>query len=207
MNNSDKKRPAFRFTWPNIISLFRIAISPVFYFLLISGDSLMVSIGCIVFLIGAYSDYLDGMLARKYHEVTPHGVFIDPLADKVLTTAAFIAFMQMGIIELWMVVIILIRDFSTTLLRVYGEKADMPIRTSNSAKFKTFLQMVFIGAILMVLFMINSFDVESFKYFLSSDIIHYSMLFLTILTVWTLVEYLISNRNVIKKLCSSENNR
>ena len=203
MDSSDKKRQAFRFTWPNIISLFRIAISPVFYFFLISGDNLLVSIGCILFLVGAYSDYLDGMLARKYHEVTPHGIFIDPLADKVLTTAAFVAFVQMGIIDLWMVAIIIVRDFSTTLLRVWGEKADMPIRTSNSAKFKTFLQMVFIGAILMALFLINSFDVGALKELLGSEIVYYSMLVLTVLTVWTLGEYLISNRNVIKKLCSS----
>lgn len=204
MDSSSNKRQAFRFTWPNIISLFRIAISPVFYYFLISGDNLFVSIGCILFLVGAYSDYLDGMLARKYHEVTPHGVFIDPLADKVLTTAAFVAFVQMGIIELWMVLIIIVRDFSTTLLRVWGEKADMPIRTSNSAKFKTFLQMVFIGAILIALFLINSFDVGALRELLGSEIVYYSMLVLTVLTVWTLVEYLISNRNVIKKLCSSE---
>lgn len=154
--------------------------------------------------MGAYSDYLDGMLARKYHDVTPHGIFIDPLADKVLTTAAFVAFVQMGIIDLWMVLIIIVRDFSTTLLRVFGEKADMPIRTSNSAKFKTFLQMVFIGAILMALFLINSFDAEALRCLLGSEIVYYSMLILTVLTVWTLVEYLISNRNVIKKLCSGD---
>ncbi len=204
MDSSDKKRQAFRFTWPNIISLFRIAISPAFYFFLVSGDHLLVSIGCILFLVGAYSDYLDGMLARKYHDVTPHGIFIDPLADKVLTTAAFVAFVQMGIIDLWMVLIIIVRDFSTTLLRVFGEKADMPIRTSNSAKFKTFLQMVFIGAILMALFLINSFDAEALRCLLGSEIVYYSMLILTVLTVWTLVEYLISNRNVIKKLCSGD---
>lgn len=191
-----------KFTLPNIISLFRIAISPVLYYLLISGDRIYVSAGCILFLVGAYSDYLDGMLARKYKEVTRAGVFMDPLADKILTAAAFIAFVKLGIIGAIPVVIILLRDVITTLLRIYAETVDMPIKTSYSAKLKTFLQMIFIGVVMMSLFLINTFDADAPRCFLGSDYVYYSIVFLTALTVWTMIEYFISNRALIFRLFS-----
>lgn len=190
-----------KFTIPNIISLLRILISPVFFYYIIKEDDGAILLACIFYTIGAITDYFDGWLARKYHEETTLGKFIDPLADKFLTTAAFVAFYVMDIIPLWMVVIIIFRDMLTTFMRLYADSIEKSIKTSWPAKVKTFIQMVFI-AIILALILFKSLNIISADFANSiiwSDIIYVSMLILTLLTVWTAVEYLIQNRPVLSR--------
>lgn len=178
-----------KYNLPNMVSLSRIVISPFFLMLLISGDKFKIKISVILFIVGAITDYLDGWLARKYHQVSSWGKFFDPLADKVLTTSAFVAFVIMGIIPGWMVSVIILRDLATTWLRKIGEKRGKPVDTSRSAKTKTFLQMGFIAYILSLL----AFDLTNVLY---SDFTYWFMFVLTGYTVWTLVEYLTNNKAI-----------
>jgi CDP-diacylglycerol---glycerol-3-phosphate 3-phosphatidyltransferase len=192
------------FTIPNIMSLFRAVIAPFVFYLLLSGE--YVEFACLLYVIASLSDFFDGWIARKYDKVSNLGKFLDPLADKILTTSAFVAFIVLDIVELWMVVVIVVRDFGTTILRLYVRFNGKPMRTSVPAKIKTTLQMIFIAYVLLLLllkehekitsgvFGITSQDIVSY---LHSDVIYYTMLSIALLSLWTLFEYL--RENFIKK--------
>ncbi len=178
---------------PNILSMLRIVISPVFFILVISQNPKLVCLSLPLFIIGAITDYFDGWFARRMKAVTRFGKFFDPLADKFLTGAAFLAFVVLSIIPLWMVLIIIFRDVLTTSMRFMPFGQNKPIETSFSAKIKTFVQMTFIIIVLLAITLINcpiwGIDKSSLVSFIYSDFIYYSMFSIVILTLWTLAEY------------------
>lgn len=195
---------------PNIISFIRVAIAPFFYLLMIKNNPGSTRIACGLFVAGAITDYLDGWLARNVYGVTSVGKFVDPLADKIFTSAAFLAFVQLGIVEMWMVIIIIVRDFGTTFLRLFAVNNKHTIRTSRSAQWKTFLQMVFIIYILILLLLKDiryiKIPPDRVSGLIYSDVSYFMMLFLTLITLWTAVEYVINNRSLfaLKKNLSEE---
>ncbi len=176
---------------PNILSLSRVVISPIFYVLFLSGNLDLIGWSLVLFTVGAITDYFDGWLARKMKVTSAWGKFFDPLADKFLTSSAFLAFVALGIIPLWMVLIVIIRDFGTTFLRIFNF-SHKELKTSRTAKLKTTLQMVFIFFVLFVYFIGKSEigSAHAANWILSSPYIYLSMLGLTALTVWSLIEYI-----------------
>ena len=188
-----------KFTAANIISFSRVLIAPFFFLLIISDSSISIIIACLLFAVGAFTDYLDGYLARKYNEVTEFGNFFDPLADKVLTGAAFIAFVTMDILPLWMVLTVIIRDVCTTFLRIFAENEGCSMVTSKSAKTKTFLQMLFITYVLMLILVTNISSLNCMQLVYSNST-YLMMLFLTCLTIWTLLEYCWDNKQLLMML-------
>jgi CDP-diacylglycerol--glycerol-3-phosphate 3-phosphatidyltransferase len=187
---------------PNILSLLRVVISPFFLILLVSKNNFFIQVSCYLYIIGALTDYVDGWLARKFSMETSWGVFFDPLADKILTTSAFVGFAILNIVPWVIVIIIFIRDFSTTALRIIAERHNKPVKTSYLAKLKTFIQMVFISLILILLY-IKSLD-GTFSLFtnvdniLNSAYILWFMVLFTGLTIWTLIEYFYQNFSVLR---------
>lgn len=165
---------------PNILTIARIVLAVCFVFLYL--DNYIIA-ATVIFFIASITDTIDGWLARKFNAVSTWGALYDPLADKALTISAFICFAVSGIAELWMVIIIILRDIITTIIRSTSF-IDKHIPTSKSAKFKTFLQMTII-AVILILLCLGRTDI------VYSDIVYYAMLVLTIITVWTLVEYII----------------
>ena len=137
-------------TLPNQLTILRIFLSPVFLFLFLQDEPLLKQISLIVFIIAALSDWYDGWLARKFNYITEWGKFMDPLADKFLTSVGFLGLVFVGLLELWMVIIIIIRDFSVTLLRIYADKKEFAFVTSYYAKWKTMLQMTFLYYLLIL---------------------------------------------------------
>ncbi len=183
-----------KFTLPNIFSLSRIVLSPIIIFFLLSGNRILIQLTFFIFLGAALTDYFDGWYARKYLEVTNEGKFLDPLADKFLTSSAFIGFVLMNIIPLWMVVIVLIRDVWTTLIRIYVPKNKYIIKTSIYAKGKTTFQMFFIIYILFLLFLINTnfisdSAIEFINNLIHSKLTYWMMFFITFLSIITAFEY------------------
>lgn len=192
-------------TFPNQLSIVRIILSPIFLFLALSEDITLFRISFLVYLIATITDWYDGWYARKYKSITRVGVFLDPFADKVLTTFAFIFFYIKNIMPLWMLIIIAARDLVVTLLRSYDEYKGKTLKTSYIAKVKTFIQMTYIFVILVLMNLEKIIDNNSFKleinYFLySSNINFIILLIITVLTLYTGVEYFIGK---IKKI---ENN-
>lgn len=177
-------------TLPNILSAMRLVISFFFFIFFISCDPLLQLVALFLFLIGSITDYFDGYIARKYNLSSNLGKFLDPLADKFLITAAFTSFVILEYIPVWMLIVIVARDLVTTFLRTNSEKS---IVTSNIAKLKTMVQMVFIILSLVIVVIINSFPnlliASILNSFLHSIYYDLMMLLIVILTIWSLIEY------------------
>jgi CDP-diacylglycerol--glycerol-3-phosphate 3-phosphatidyltransferase len=194
----------------NQLTLLRILLSPVFFYLFISQDKDIRLISFVVFSIAAITDWYDGILARKYGFVTRWGQFLDPLADKVLTSFAFFAFLKIGFLELWMFIIIVVRDIGITLLRSYAELKEKPMVTTFSAKVKTFVQMAVIFYTLLV-YVLKDYNLFSIFFtkpgidLLNPVFIYILMLVVTILTAYTGLTYLIDNRKTIREIYVSSN--
>lgn len=181
---------------PNILSVIRILLSPVFLIMFLSGDVFMQRLSLVVFFAAVLTDWYDGWHARKYDSITNFGIFIDPLADKVLTSFAFYLFYLLGFMSLWMLIIIALRDIVVTLIRSYDEYKGITLKTSFIAKAKTFVQMSYIFLILFLLIsMTTDINVnlkEDIRYFIfESNSNYYLMLLVTILTLYTGLDYII----------------
>lgn len=173
----------------------RIVLSGLFVFLMLENSFASLIGAVVVFIVAALTDYWDGYYARKFRADSSFGRSFDPLADKVLTTAAFIVFVIMDIVPLWLVLIVIIRDFGTTFLRVYFDKKQLKFKTSFAAKAKTMLQMIFISYVLILLLLgtekmppeLTGFS----EMLLYSQGTWFAMFAITAFSVWTLFDYLL----------------
>lgn len=135
----------------NALTVFRIAVTPVFLVLLFRDEAWCKWTAGVLFGLGAYSDYLDGYLARKYGLYSDFGALLDPLADKVLLLSAFLAFVQMQLAPSWMVLTIMAREFLITGLRQMALSRGVVIAASRAGKHKTVSQIVAVSVILAIL--------------------------------------------------------
>ncbi len=189
-----------KFTLANIVTISRLFLAPVFLVCILIDSPTAVTWSVVIYIVAALTDWLDGYLARKFGEVTSHGVFLDPLADKVLTTSAFIALVVHDIVPLWMVVVIIIRDFGVTAMRSIADDRGMTMQTSYAAKVKTFAQMVVIAwALIIFLLHKQSPSSPEYIYLLSSDVTGIAMLVVTLLTIYTALHYVIVNRRIFSR--------
>lgn len=193
---------------PNQLTLLRVLLTPIFIVLLFSDSSSSREIGFGVYIIAALTDWYDGYVARRWGYITRWGKFFDPLADKVLTSAAFVSFAVIGYAAWWMVWVIVVRDLVITTLRSYAELRNKPIDTSMFAKTKTMLQLVVIY-LLLIIYIVRGDESLYAKFGALVDavgqpvVITSSMLVVTLLTAWTGVMYFINNRTILKELFSS----
>jgi len=195
---------------PNQLTVLRIILTPVFFVLFISNYPVLRQISLIVFIIAALTDWYDGWLARKFNYITSWGKFWDPLADKILTSAAFFAFVIIKVIPFWMVLIVIIRDFLITGLRAYADYKGHSFPTSRYAQWKTFIQMAFLYYLLVV-YLGQSFSCiyygneRIFAILMNPDFIYYAMLSVTIITVHSGITYLYRGKHLIHNLIKNEN--
>ena len=140
-------------TWANRLTMFRMCSVPVFILFLLYPALWSKIAALAVFVLAALSDIWDGIVARSLREVTNWGKFLDPLADKILVSSAFITFVALPdiAVPVWMVIIIISREFIITGLRSLGAAEGNIIAASIYGKFKTTSQMVSIIVILLVL--------------------------------------------------------
>jgi CDP-diacylglycerol---glycerol-3-phosphate 3-phosphatidyltransferase len=190
---------------PNSLTILRIALTPVFVALFFSESSLWKQVSLIVYIFAALTDWYDGWVARKYGYVSRWGRFLDPLADKILSSAALFSFVFLGLVDAWMVWIIVIRDFFITILRSYAEWKDQPVVTSKTAQAKTFGEFVVIYYILIlyvaahVPVIRNDFGslIESLMH---PQVLFGMMLLVTLSTIGTGIKYLFDNRTLLREL-------
>jgi CDP-diacylglycerol---glycerol-3-phosphate 3-phosphatidyltransferase len=188
-------------TVPNQLTALRILLVPVFVALLLQVDPWFKLFGVLVFVLASLTDIYDGYHARKYGVETRLGAFLDPLADKLLITAAFLLYVWMGYLVLWMVVLVVVRDVAITALRIYAEYKNKPVVTSVEAKYKTVVQNVFVYVIMLLMLMkeatfFGKSVAAMIGRFLVSDNLYYVMLAVTVFTVYTGISYLVSNWNI-----------
>ncbi len=144
-------------TLANKITLARVACIPFFVFFLFVGGKKGIVFALMIFIFATLSDFLDGWLARRKHEVTSSGKIIDPVADKILIYSAFICFIQLHLIPFWMVIIIMGRDFLVTALRIELAAKQVILAAGQLAKLKTFFEYL---AVIFVFFVMVAKDFE-----------------------------------------------
>lgn len=191
-----------RINIPNVLTIFRILLTPLFILCLFSSYPYAKLWALIIFIIASITDAFDGYYARKYDQVTRHGKFLDPLADKILVSSAFISFAILDLVPYWMVALIIFRDLFVTGLRMVMESKGLTMITSKIAKAKTTIQISVIIFILLYLgIQIFSFDWLriAIRFIVDNRIIYYFALIATISTIWTGISYLYNNRRVIKE--------
>lgn len=127
---------------PNSISLIRIATAPVLVIMLLSPGKWMSVAAAVFFVVICLTDWLDGYLARKRGVVTSLGKFLDPLADKLLITTAFIMLIPLGRVPAWVVALMIGREIGVTGLRAIASDSGVVIAASRLGKLKTISQIV-----------------------------------------------------------------
>ena len=172
---------------PNKLTLLRICLIPVFVILMLSQVSNFFLISCIIFIIASITDFLDGKIARKYNLVTDFGQFMDPLADKLLVLSALICMIEYDLVAGWMVIIIVARELTVSILRAIAADNGKVIAASGGGKIKTTSQMI---AIILLLIGAN---------YSNSQIVFVGTIAMYIATIFTLysgIDYLYKNREL-----------
>ena len=188
---------------PNNLTLSRIVIAPVFMYFLILDDYLMRMIALGLFIIASFTDLADGYYARKYGIVTGFGKFMDPLADKILVSAALISFISLGYVTALPVFLIIGREFSITGLRLLAAYRGVVISPTFWAKSKTFLQLTLVGVMLTYITLMDGlayydssfYDTLLFDYRFYFNI---SMWLTAVITVWTGIDYTVKYFYMLK---------
>jgi len=187
---------------PTQLTVLRIILTPVFLILLFYNGLPSKFFSFIVYTIASLTDWYDGYYARKHGTVSKWGKFLDPLADKVLVSSAFIAFHVLGLVQLWVVVTIVVRDSLITGLRSYALFKGQPVVTIYIAKVKTLIQMsaVFITFIFFLVKQYveaNGIELFVINFLEQIRFIDRLMILVVLLTVYTGFRYLVQNRSHI----------
>lgn len=182
------KRGSAKINLPTILTISRIIlVAPIM--VCIFNDNLPARIVTIIcFALACITDFIDGYLARKNHEVTTLGAFLDPLADKMLVNLTLLALVVLNQVPLWMFAVILIRDFAVDGLRMLTAKKGVAISASKFGKLKTLTQMLTLTLILINLIFQNQI------FGIANLILLYIVVFLTICSG---LDYLIKGRKFI----------
>jgi len=133
---------------PNKLTILRIILVPIFVVLMLTRIPYGGSLAAAIFVIAALTDSLDGYLARKWKQTTKLGAILDPLADKLLITAALISLVELGRIPGWIAIVIIGREFAVTGLRVVKAEEGIIIPASKLGKLKTISQVM---AVLLII--------------------------------------------------------
>jgi len=191
-------------TIPNYLTMLRLALTPVFMILYYWVGAFF---SLLVFSAAAYTDFLDGRIARKTGDITNFGKFMDPLADKLLVSSALIAFLSSGprLIATWMFLIIIGREIVITLLRTWAASKGNVIAATKLGKYKASSQMyaIVISLLLLTIYDLRGAFFADKWYFLTvirqhNGPIYYLMLIPVAFTIISGLEFLYNNRKLLR---------
>ena len=172
---------------PNKLTVLRVIMIPFFVVFMLMDITGAADkwIALAIFIVASLTDLLDGKIARKYNLVTNFGKFMDPLADKLLVSAAMICMIEKGMLASWIVIIIISREFIISGFRLVASDNGVVIAASYWGKFKTVFQMMMIIVLIMDLGGVF-------------DIIGTALVWIALaLTIVSLVDYVIKNKQVL----------
>ena len=175
---------------PNRLTVARMVLIPVMVALMYPNTPVCNTLATIVFALAAFTDFLDGYIARKNHLVTNFGKFMDPLADKLLVISALICMIEVDLVSSWMVIIIVARELTVSILRAIAAADGKVIAASGGGKLKTISQMIAIPLLLLG---------AQFGSNILLSIGNITILIATLLTLYSGWEYLYKNKNKNKK--------
>jgi CDP-diacylglycerol--glycerol-3-phosphate 3-phosphatidyltransferase len=188
---------------PNKLTVARLVLTFVFVGLLtVEGSGFTKTLALLVFTVAAFTDFLDGHLARKHGLITNFGKLMDPLADKVLMCAGFVMLTELGLIPAWIVILILSREFLVTGLRLVASAEGVVLAAENLGKYKTTAQIVTV--IYFLLFLASTeaafgwlkpfFD----AFYFGPDHLGTLLVWISlILTLWSGISYVWKNRKLL----------
>lgn len=180
---------------PNILTIVRICLIPVFVALYMANVPAWYLWAGIIFVVASFTDWLDGYLARKWKQVTNFGKFMDPIADKLLVMAALLLLLDAGMLgdpawALLSVLIILAREFIISGFRLVAVEKGVVIAADKSGKLKTATQMI---AVILLLF-------NGLLFGDAGKLIGLVLLYASVvISVYSCFEYIIKNREVLKE--------
>ncbi|ABV62278.1 MULTISPECIES: CDP-diacylglycerol--glycerol-3-phosphate 3-phosphatidyltransferase [Bacillus] len=189
------------FNLPNKITLSRIALIPVFMIIMLAPLDWGVArfghvsievthlVGAILFIVASTTDWIDGYYARKLNLVTNFGKFLDPLADKLLVSAALIILVQYNLTPAWMAIVIISREFAVTGLRLVLAGGGEVVAANMLGKVKTWAQIIAISALLLHNL---PFELVSFPF---GDLAMWVAVFFTVVSGW---DYFVKNWEALK---------
>ena len=187
---------------PNKLTLMRIILTPVFMAVLYWGFPGADYAALAIFIIASLTDLLDGKIARKYHLVTDFGKFADPLADKILVTAAMLWFVEVGRMPAWALLVVLLREFAVSGLRMIASDKGRVIAAGWSGKVKTAATMVCVVVMLLLGPALAAYRSGAYltavpwdRYISRADTVCVWVIVLT--TLYSGVEYFVKNKDVI----------
>jgi CDP-diacylglycerol--glycerol-3-phosphate 3-phosphatidyltransferase len=174
---------------PNKLTVLRVLAIPLFLFFLYVTKGVFRFLPLVIFIAAAVTDAVDGYIARRDNLVTDFGKFMDPLADKLLTASAFIAFVEIGYMSAWVVVLIISREFLVSGFRTLAASKGVTIAANPWGKIKTVFQMILIVVVL--------FNYTGYFAF-TNGWVNPLVAVVVLLTVTSGATYIYENMNVIK---------
>lgn len=177
---------------PNKLTVLRMVLVPFFMAFLMQNAAWCRTVALAIFVIASITDAIDGHLARSRNQITTFGKFMDPIADKMLTTAAFVVLLSLGRMSPWALMIILVREFIVSGIRLLAAAKGTVIAASMSGKIKTVSQMV---AIIAAIALLNPFFEAGAAKIITEVLIWIS----TAATALSGAEYVIKNINLLKE--------
>ena len=171
---------------PNKLTILRMVMVPVFVLLMMFPFPGSNWVALVIFVAASVTDFIDGYLARKYNQVTNFGKFMDPLADKLLVTAAILLFVEFGQCPAWCALIIIAREFAVTALRLIAVNNGIVIAAAWSGKIKT------ASSIVCICLMLSPW--HDFTLAGSFDLDALCVVVMTVLTVWSVAGHFIKNK-------------
>ena len=186
---------------PNKLTLLRFALVPVFMVFMYTSNPYSYLIALIVFAVASFTDFLDGNIARKYNMVTDFGKFMDPLADKLLTTVALIYLCLNGMCHEVVICIVLAREFAVSGIRLIAAAnpaGSKVIAAGMMGKAKTVLQMIasMLGLLGMALFAMGAIPMTTMA--VIALVTNVLMWLMAVLTVVSGMQYIMPNIDLIK---------
>jgi len=176
-------------TTANKITIARVFMIPLFLVAIFLREEYAQILALIIFILASITDSIDGYVARKYNQSTNFGKFMDPLADKLLVTAAILVFVERGQMPSWAAMIIIAREFAVTGLRLVAAAEGIVIAAATSGKIKTAVSIV------AICFMLTPFHSSQLFGPVTVDVLCYTLIILV--TVWSGVEYFVRNGKIL----------
>ena len=172
-------------TTANKLTILRVVMIPAFLAVVYAGFTGSTYVALAIYVVACLTDWLDGYIARKYNQVTDFGKFMDPLADKCLVTAAMLWFVEVGQMPAWALLLVIVREFAISGLRMNAATTGRVIAAGWSGKVKTAATMVCIILMLLPI---------------SSVVNTLCVAVIVLTTIYSGVEYVMKNLDVISNV-------
>jgi CDP-diacylglycerol--glycerol-3-phosphate 3-phosphatidyltransferase len=182
----------------NQLTFLRIFLSFICIGLILKNSFYSLLWAFIIFIIASFTDFLDGFMARRKKIISDLGKLLDPVADKILIIGVFLAFLQLRVVNAWMVSIIMLREFIITGMRFYSLSKGIILEAKRWGKHKTFSQVLGIIFIFIILILFKRNPQSKFIILLYYKLIPLIMGYIMIVTLFSGIYYFWINRKIIR---------